>query len=557
MRVGRIGIESNESISRFIKLTYMTIRSTGKIPLRRLESAYSAICPCMHEHVQDGIFDIGAFGYVSARLPECIFASRNIILGQSETFFEEMGVAISSWNEVYAKSRRRRYLYDGNETIVAFISSKSDIDDVIPSLLCLQIEWNKAFQYFSREGVVFSRGMKAAEIEMKAEDILGLERGALHGYSNALVAMSQRSCNFTVQNYEASYCRYRKETEIWWQQIRRSCPDVEERKIYFVSSNTHSLINLISGFAESIADEILGFAKNDPSLVKLVEQYFSKNTETMQKKNILYYLLMKYENSSNGVDVSARRVAYEQSVGIMRVRSLQTLDVPTQIIDLRKVAASCSERDTGIDLPVWIKDTDALILNIDYPLGRTAYFILNKISEHVSSILGVYVIGKAASLFAQRGDILIPTCIYDQHTRNQYFFTNSISAKDVMKYIKTEEHGIYDNQKAVTVLGTLLQNVKMLNDFLLDGITDLEMEAGPYLSAVYEILEPKRYPENESITFSSPEFDFGIVHYVSDNPLSTDRLSTGLALDGIDATYAVTRVVMDRIKNCLEERYRR
>lgn len=557
MRVGRIGIESNESISRFMKLTYMTLRSTGKIPLRRLESSYSSICPCIHEHVKDDIFDIDAFSYVTARLPKCIFSSQNILLGQSETFFEEMGVKLSDWEEVYARSRRRRYLYDGNDTIVAFISSKSDIDDVIPALLCLQIEWNKAFRHFHRAGVVLSKEMDGSEILNLSSSVLSIEKERLSGFEDALVSISKGSCNFFVQNYEASYSRYRKETEIWWQQIRRSCPDVEDRKIYFVSSNTHSLINLISGFAESISDEILSFAKNDSSLSNLVKEYFDSDTDEMQRKNILYYLLMKYENSPEGSSVSSRRIKYEESVGILRVRSRQTLDVPTQIIDLRKVSASCYGKDTGIDLPLWIKDTDALILNIDYPLGRTAYFILNKISEHVSSILGVYVIGKAASLFAQRGDILIPTCIYDQHTRNQYFFSNSISAKEIGKYIKTEEHGIYDNQKAVTVLGTFLQNVTMLNDFLLDGITDLEMEAGPYLSAVYEILEPKRYPENESITFSSPEFDFGIVHYVSDNPLSTDRLTTGLALDGVDATYAVTRVVMERIKNCLEERYKR
>ncbi len=553
----RIGIESNESISRFMKLTYMTLRSSGAIPLKRLEVAYAGMQPCIHEHACDDVFDYAAFRYVTQRLPECIFATRKILLGQSETFFEENGVAVSSWQEAFASSRRRRYLFDGESTLVAFMSSKSDIDDVIPSLMCLQIEWNKAHSHFQRSGIRFTSGMADEEIARVASGILLVDASKLKPYAKAIRRMAEEPCNFSVQNYEASYCRYRKETEIWWQQIIRHCPDLENRRIYFVSSNTHSLINLISGFAESISDEILSFASSDDSLSDLVGEYRDKETSELQRKNILYYLLMKYEASENGEAVTARRIRYEESVGILRIRSLQTLDVPTQIIDLGKLSASLSGRDTGIGLENWTTDTDALILNIDYPLGRTAYFILNKISEHVASILGVYVIGKAASLFAERGDILIPSCIYDQHTRNQYFFPNAITAESILRYIDPEMHGIYDNQKAVTVLGTFLQNRQLLNDLLLDGITDMEMEAGPYLSAVYEILESKRYPENESVTFASSSFDFGIVHYVSDNPLSGSRLSTGLALDGVDATYAVTRVVMDRIRNCLEQRQRR
>jgi len=44
-----------------------------------------------------------------------------------------------------------------------------------------------------------------------------------------------------------------------------------------------------------------------------------------------------------------------------------------------------------------------------------------------------------------------------------------------------------------------------------------------------------------------PGADLGIVHYVSDNPLAGRHLDRKLDLDGVDATYAATRVVLDRI----------
>lgn len=556
-----MNLEHNEGINRFIQLTYMTLCSSGPVPLQRLESTYKGMECSIHEHASEDVFDIVAFQYVCSRLPFCIFSVQNVLFGQSEAFLEESGVPVSAWTEVYAKSRRRRYLFDGEKTLVAFLSSKSDLDDVIPSLLALQIEWNKCYRILRRTGFSCPRQFPLTEKELLSlaldfakavgiTDSQGQDMLGLFGQSFPMVleAMSTRQCDLYVQNYEASYCRYRKETETWWKHIQERSTDIEHRPIYFVSSNTHSLINVLSGFAEQQETEILEFAQSREDLQHLVGLYHDSDMPDRRKQNILYYLLMKYESlAANGPRMTKRRITYEKQVGIIRIASTKTLDVPTQIIDLKKLAKETSGKMTGIALPPCIQRSNAMILNIDYPLGRTAYFILNKIAEHVEDILGVYVIGKAASLFADRGDVLIPSFIFDQHTRNQYYFNNCIKAEDVVPFMDTFVHGVYDNQKAVTVLGTFLQNKRMLNDLLLAGITDLEMEAGPYLAAVYEITHPKRYPENETITSNNSSLDIGIVHYVSDNPLSVHRLDKSLEMDGIDATYASTRAVLQKI----------
>nr|NIT58205.1 hypothetical protein [Fodinibius sp.]NIW45746.1 hypothetical protein [Gammaproteobacteria bacterium]NIY26787.1 hypothetical protein [Fodinibius sp.] len=61
----------------------------------------------------------------------------------------------------------------------------------------------------------------------------------------------------------------------------------------------------------------------------------------------------------------------------------------------------------------FLNESDALILNIDYPLGMAAYNILFKISEQVGEILGVYITGKAATLNGVIGDVMIPTVVQD------------------------------------------------------------------------------------------------------------------------------------------------
>src|SRR5437016_2475215 len=50
---------------------------------------------------------------------------------------------ILDWQPVKAPARRRRWYQDGNATLAVLIASTSDIDDLVPSLVAYQIEWNK------------------------------------------------------------------------------------------------------------------------------------------------------------------------------------------------------------------------------------------------------------------------------------------------------------------------------------------------------------------------------------------------------------------------------
>jgi hypothetical protein len=75
------------------------------------------------------------------------------------------------------------------------------------------------------------------------------------------------------------------------------------------------------------------------------------------------------------------------------------------------------------------------------------------------------------------------------------------------------------------------------------------MEAGPYLSAIYEMYRPKRHPINEIVNLYGLPFDIGFLHYASDTPLSKGKnLGAGsLSYYGMDSTYAVTLAVARRI----------
>ena len=156
--------------------------------------------------------------------------------------------------------------------------------------------------------------------------------------------------------------------------------------------------------------------------------------------------------------------------------------------------------------------------------------------------------GKAATLNGRVGDVMIPNVVYDEHSRNTFLFKNCFLSQHVAPYLR---HGtVFDNQKAVTVRGTFLQNREFMDIFYREGYTDLEMEAGPYLSAVYEDIYPQRYPVNEIVNlFINAPYDIGLLHYASDTPYSRRQslLSKSLSYFGVDATYACSVAVLRRI----------
>jgi hypothetical protein len=190
----------------------------------------------------------------------------------------------------------------------------------------------------------------------------------------------------------------------------------------------------------------------------------------------------------------------------------------------------------------------ALIVNVDYPLGFAAYHLLAQVASASADLLGIYVMGKAATLNGRVGDVMIPNVVYDEHSRNTFLFKNCFLAQHLAPYLLYGT--VFDNQKAVTVRGTFLQNREFMSVFYREGYTDLEMEAGPYLSALYEDIYPQRYPVNEIVNlFINAPYDIGLLHYASDTPYSRRQslLSKSLSYFGVDATYACSVAILRRI----------
>jgi hypothetical protein len=521
--------------------TYTTIlRSSGETQLRVFEHSHKAMGSSLHPLAASSELDLGALLYAIRRLPDAIFDARRVVMGQSAEVFAQRGFSpFSEWTEVSAPGRRRRWYDDGDGTLAVLISSASDVDDLIPTMVALQIEWKKLGVALRGTGIEHIEQSTPAEIATACggfeDDWLQLHEVWGVAFGARLAEIAQRSMALRVRMLGGTQVGYARLTRRWWQQVTglMRSESLLDRPVYFVSSNSHAIANLLTGVAPRHADEVAAAVERDgaPELREELQRFRDGTAQG---------------NWNNFLSERAALRREEREAGALSVNSRTALDVAAQVVPLDRLApARFDDRLLPVDAAV-LAASRAVIVNIDYPLGLAAYNILREVAETVD-LRGVYVLGKAATLNADVGDVMISSVIHDEHSRSTYWLDNAFSVSDIAPYLRFGS-GL-DNQRAVSVKGTFLQNRGYLDFYYREAFTVVEMEAGPYCNAVYEMTQPARYPTSEPISFSKLPIDFGVIHYGSDTPYTQARTlgARGLSYFGMDSTYASSVAIVRRI----------
>lgn len=541
---------TSDEIELYIRTYYSLLRSSGDVRVRAFEEAHLYSRSSLHLGAEDSAPDLAAFSYSAGRLPDCMPRIRHVVLGQSLAQFVAAGYPVDTWEVVKTRGRRRPLRYDGHSTLAMFIASASDIDDLVPILTAYQIEWNKL-----RECLLVQRVVDVTDDTALADAIGGAEpvlrlRGALGPRSSAILGeMLEHDCDVFVRLLDGSFREYQRSAQRWWHEIAPAVP--RDRPVYFISSNSHSLANLFGGYARAHSDEIVAFLRrrNFEDLAPRYDEAVAKGDHALAT-NILYYSLRAFIHEP-GIETAARMAAVQQYDGASGIRAIASpgkIDVDAQVIDLAKL--DVSRLDPRMLMPgiERIIESNAVLINIDYPLGMASYHHLTAVALGVEELRGVYVMGKAATLNGRVGDVMISKVIHDEHSANTYLFRNALSAADVQPFMK---HGtVLDNQKALTVRSAFLQNREYMDVFYREGYTVMEMEGGPYLSAAYETAEPRRHPKDEIVSLvDQSSFELGVIHYASDTPYSRRQslLSKSMSYFGMESTYGCAIAIARRI----------
>ena len=321
-----------------------------------------------------------------------------------------------------------------------------------------------------------------------------------------------------------------------------------EGSLYFVSSNTHSLVNIATGVAREREQELVEYVETMPDDDILCQELaaFRAGEAEGSWENFLYFVARQWFDERGDQGSSERRTA-EAAYGVKHLRSSTALRVSAQVIPLSALSVDALDPRLGEVDAAALAASRARIVNIDYPLGVAAYNILREVAVDSAGLKGVYVLGKAATLNADVGDVLISSVVHDEHSRCTYWLDNVFTVDDLTRDLRFG-NGL-DNQRAVTVKSTFLQNRAYLDFYYREAFTVVEMEAGPFLNAVYELADADRFPVGEAVNFSKLPIDLGIIHYASDTPYTQARTlgARGLSYYGMDSTYASSLAILRRI----------
>ncbi|HUY76916.1 MAG TPA: hypothetical protein VMV29_09100 [Ktedonobacterales bacterium] len=547
--------------------TYQTLlRGSGEVGLRGLVQAHYNADPDLHPTARASEPDMSAFIYTILRLPTAILQSSRVLLGQSDEVFAQNGFQVEQWQAVAASARRRRWFFDGKNTLAAYISSLSDTDDIVPTLVALQIEWNKFHWLLNadpttmqllesrveRSSPVYAEITKVVRerLHVSLEDWRRLEVIWGDNVWTSLLAIGRERKNFTLRMLGGSHVGFVRSTRRWWGPIAKLFDELRlgRRPVYFVSSNTHGLANLFSGTARRREDELTRFALTGAdSFLQEECRKLKDGSAPGNWQNFLYYAAREYQRTSAGQGFARSRPVEEQERGVWYVGARHGLDIDAQIIDLAKLRPDDLDprvRTAGLDRPA---EGRGVIINIDYPLGMAAYRVLREVLENLAQVKGVYILGEATTLNGSVGDVMLSNVVLDEHSQNTYWLDNCLSAGDISRNLVFG--AVLENQRAVSTRGAFLQNRAFLDAYYRSNYSVVEMEAGPYLDAVYESIYMTRYPMGENINFAKLPFDLGLIHYAADTPYTRGKnLGAGtLSYYGMDSSYAATIAIARRI----------
>jgi len=531
--------------------TYTTmLQSSGEIKVDSLVQTHIRMGSVLHPLAGQPQTDMGALLYATRRLPRAIEQVRHVVMGQSPQGFRSVvGHDITEWQQVKAPARRRRWYWDGGNMLAVLIASTSDIDDLVPSLVAYQIEWNKL--HAALQDVELGEETARQAAGASEEDWERLHEAWGETFDPTLAAIKREECHIGLRLIGGSHLGYARIASRWWLPIAAAMNemDVREAPVYFVSSNAHSLVNVLSGTAREFEPEVLRFIRtNDPELEEERHKLEIGHSRASRQNWLYFGARQLFDTHPDRERLRARRAELESARGICHIPARGTgVDSAAQVFKLSSLDPSVIDERVGAVDEKRLRESDACILNVDYPLGLAAYHILRQVAENSAWVAGVYVMGKAATLNSDVGDVMLPNVVYTEHSGNTYWLDNAVTAADV------QPHLVYgsalDNQRAVTVRGTFLQNRDYLEFYYQGHYTVVEMEAGPYLDACYEVGQPDRYPTNESVNMARLTFDLGIVHYASDTPYTQARTlgARGLSYRGLDSTYASAIAIARRI----------
>jgi hypothetical protein len=294
--------------------------------------------------------DVSALIYASLRLPACIVPARLILLGQRTAVFQRWGYPTESGS----RSQHRLVAVGLISTVTrpgADIASRSDIDDILPTLTAYQIEEQNSPLFIDHSLRKLIDGLTpdslldesvqevlASSMNISLDDLARLLMVWKTEALSSLKAMAAERKKLAVRLLAGSLADYRKAVGFWWRNVCEQTSSLEygNRRVYFISSNPHSVSNLWTGHALRRHDDLIRYME-EAGHESLLAEYHDIESQAVpsNRENFFYYVYKKYLQDRGEAAIAERR-ADEQEIGLFRVSSAHGFELMPKSSSCRK-----------------------------------------------------------------------------------------------------------------------------------------------------------------------------------------------------------------------------
>jgi len=301
----------------------------------------------------------------------------------------------------------------------------------------------------------------------------------------------------------------------WAANIKQRLLDLNlySRPLHLISSNLHSVLNLLYGYAATRPGPDTGFTQDLPAFIQEIR------------------------NSR------AQVLDYAKHHGFHEVPDESGAHVDCQIVDTAALDLDGLHPDLKVDRQA-VEAEKPVVLVMDYAFGTQAYELIDSLLKPVVmdgadknlNLRSISVMGKAGTLMGKKGDIMIPTAHVLEGSAHNYILDNDLTTEDFAGYVDVFVGPV------ITVLGTSLQNRDVLETFKTTSwkAVGLEMEGGHYHRAINAAMIRGHISKDVKVRYA---------YYASDNPLKSGQtLASGsLGAEGIRPTYMITKSILEKI----------
>ena len=205
------------------------------------------------------------------------------------------------------------------------LASASDVDDLVPTLVAFQIEWNKIRVRHAGRRLAVRRTTRPTsrprsapgELGGSADDWARLRDAWGERFGERMRLIGERRLSLRVRMLGGTHTGYARLTRRWWAPVSAELDGegLTERPLYFVSSNSHSLVNIVTGIAREREPELVAFVEqlDDDDILRQELTAFREGESEGSWENFLYFVARLYFSARGpeGRRRAARRRAAE------------------------------------------------------------------------------------------------------------------------------------------------------------------------------------------------------------------------------------------------------